>query len=144
MIIDINVLMYLTHKRYSQNPKLLDWFNAVLDNKIRIGIPYMSILGLVRLSMNSKVIAVPLSPQQAMAVARQFLGLPHVWTPEPQDGFDEILTKLMVDYHLTNPNNVMDAYIAALCIQNSVPMVTCDTGFRKFRELHVIDPTIEK
>ena len=140
MIVDTNILLYISHKKFSQHTQAYNWFEETINRKIRIGIPYVSLMGFVRISLSQTRIRDAMTHQEVLGTAQQFINFPSVWIPEPAKGYFQIASDLILEHNLTKPNDITDAYLAALAIQNSVPLVTHDSGFRRFRELRIIDP----
>ena len=61
------------------------------------------------------------------------------WVPEPGPGHREILGSLLVDRDL-RAGLVIDAALAAICLEHGLAIVTADSDFARFPDLARINP----
>ncbi len=99
----------------------------------------MSLTAFLRIATNPRASENPMTPSEAWSIIDGWLGAPTVWIPQPGVGHHEILRELT---HRPRPRAglVSDAVLAALCIEHGLDIVSADSDFARFRDLHWINP----
>jgi predicted nucleic acid-binding protein len=94
-------------------------------------------LGFLRLSTHARVLANPLSPQEAWAIYRRFLAIPILrFLAEPAD-LDEHFHALTCTPAF--PHRLWtDAYLAAFCLAGNCRLVSFDGDFQRFSALNFL------
>jgi toxin-antitoxin system PIN domain toxin len=138
-LIDVNVLVYAAFETSPFYGRANGWLNARLNDSDRLGLPWESILGFVRIAANPRVSTPSVTVAQAWRAAKVWLDNPNVWTPGPTPRHREILQRLMDGVPMTH-KLVSDAHLAAIAIGHNLTLASADTDFSKFPGLRYDNP----
>lgn len=139
MILDVNVLVYAVDDTASQCKVARKWIERNLTGYSRIGIPWQTISGFIRIVTNPRIYNQPLTGEQAWEIMDGWLASPVVWVPPATERTASIFKSLMLDAGLSGAR-VMDAALAAIAIEHGVPIVSVDSDFAAFPGVRVINP----
>lgn len=138
-IVDLNVLLYAVNTRSTQHEVIHEWWLDALRGDETIGIPWVVILGFLRLSTHPRVFARPLDHRRAVEKIDTWLSLPIVHIPAEKGDHWSVLSGLLringVEANLTT-----DAHIATLAITRDALLVSCDNDFARFPDLRYLNP----
>lgn len=140
MLVDANILLYAVDERSPFHDRTRSWLEEALNGPRRIGLPWQSLNGFMRIVTNPRAVPNPLGPAEAWAFVDDWLNAPSAWIPAPGRGYRTILGHLVKDLHLS-ANLIPDAALAALCIEHGVAIVSADSDFARFPDLRWINPT---
>ncbi len=104
-----------------------------------MAIAWVTLLAFVRISTNPRVFEQPRLASEALAVVSSWLARPSVSVLEAGEACWEIFRQLVVDAQTTGPL-VMDAFLAALALENGATLATTDRDFTRFVKLKLVDP----
>ncbi len=139
MLVDANILLYAVDEDSRSHPAARSWLEDALNGPRRVGIPWMSLTGFVRIATHPRALRVPLTPSAAWAYVDDWLDAPSVWLPQPGRGHRAILRNLIVDHEL-RANLVTDGVLAALCVEHGLQIVSADSDFARFNEIDWLNP----
>ncbi|WP_419553550.1 type II toxin-antitoxin system VapC family toxin [Candidatus Poriferisodalis sp.] len=139
MLVDANVLLYAVDEHSPFHEVARPWLEEALNGPRRVGLPWQSLTGFLRIVTNPRAVANPLSPTAAWAFVEAWLDAPSAWIPDPGQGHRDILGRLVRELHLS-ANLIPDAALAALCIEHGLAIVSADSDFARFAELSWINP----
>ena len=139
MLVDANVLLYAVDEHSPFHPAARPWLEDALNGPRRVGLPWQSLTGFLRIVTNPRAVPNPLSPAAAWVFVEAWLDAPSAWIPEPGQGHRAILGRLVRELHLS-ANLIPDAALAALCIEHGLAIVSADSDFARFAELSWINP----
>jgi uncharacterized protein len=139
MILDVNVLIYAADSASPHHERAREWLVTALSGDRRVGIPWQTVGGFVRIVTHPRAMRRPLTTAEAWAVVDSWFAVPVVWVPAAGERTIRILERLMLDHHLTS-SMTTDAQLAALAIEHGVAVVSADTDFARFPELTWINP----
>ncbi len=139
MLLDANLLLYAVHRRAEQHERAAAWMSEQLNGTRRIGFPWQSLSAFLRISTHPRAFERPLEPTAAWNQVTEWLAAPVAWLPQPGAEYRRIFGELIRTYEARG-NLVPDAALAALAIENGVPLISTDTDFARFRELHWENP----
>jgi toxin-antitoxin system PIN domain toxin len=139
MLIDVNLLLYAAVAGTPEHAQASDWLESQLNGDRRIGIPWESISGFLRLATNPRVVSPPLGSAQAWNIAAAWLEVANVWIPTPTDAHPQVFGDLLTRYRLSG-KLVPDAHLAALAIEHGLDIYSTDTDFARFAEVRWINP----
>jgi uncharacterized protein len=131
ILLDANLLLYITIKNYPQHPAAAIWFEQQVDASVRIGMPWPSLLAFLRIGTNPRVYESPLSINTAWAQIEAWLTLHNTWIPQPTDQHQCVLSRLLSETQAT-ANLIPDVHLAALAIEHDLEVCTTDADFARF------------
>ena len=137
--IDVNLLIYATSARAEQHQAAQDWLNAQLNGVSRVGLPWASLLGFLRIVTNRRAFSDALPMQAAWNQVEAWLRCDPVWIPQPTDRHIEVLGSLCAQSGMYG-DLVSDAHLAALAIEHGLTLCSTDGDFARFRGLRWLNP----
>jgi toxin-antitoxin system PIN domain toxin len=140
ILVDANVLLYAYQPRSGQHESCRRWVERAFSGEEPVGLPWVTALAFIRISTNPRIFEAPLSAAEAIAIVSSWLVRDAVFIIEAGEQCWEILKSLLVDAQVTGPL-VMDAFLAALALENGATLVTTDRDFSRFAKLRVHDPS---
>jgi toxin-antitoxin system PIN domain toxin len=140
IIPDVNVLVYAYNKDAKQHKAAKDWWERTLNQPQTVGLPWVTILGFIRISTQRRIIEHPMYTRDATEHVRSWLTLPNVQLIAPGEGHAEILFRLIEEVG-TAGDLTTDAHLAALAIEHHGQLVSTDADFARFRGLRWFNPT---
>ncbi len=105
----------------------------------RVGLPWVAILGFIRISTNSKILENPLDVGSACARVRTWLVRPQTVVIHPGDRHADILFALLEAAGAAG-NLTTDAHLAALAIQHQAELHSTDADMARFPGLRWKNP----
>ena len=117
MIVDANVLLYAEDASSPHHEPCRRWLETALNGDVRIGLPWPSLLGFVRIRTHPRAYAHPLSVSQAWDRVEDWLAADTSWIPAPTERHAAVLGDLLRRHHLS-AGLVPDAHLAALAIEH--------------------------
>ncbi len=139
-LVDLNVLLYVVNADSHRHRAALDWWNAAMNGDETIGLPWVVLLGFLRISTNPRVFSKPLAVDDAIAKVNTWLSREHVRVLRESDNHWEILRTLIAEAG-TAGNLTTDAHLAALAISHAAVLVSCDSDFGRFEGLRWENPS---
>jgi hypothetical protein len=139
ILIDVNLLAYAILETYSEHRPARAWLYGQIRSTARIGLPWHSILGFVRVTSDRRYQPAPISVDDAWETARGWLALPNVWIPAPTERHMDIVSDLIATSKVGS-KDVMDIHLAALAIEHGLTLCSADAGFERYRGLRVLNP----
>ena len=132
LLVDTNVLVYAVNTSSPHHDASRTWLLHELQSGTDVvGLPWVSLLGFIRISTHPHILERPLSPEEAMSVVHAWLAHPRVITPEPSPRHAALLAGLLANSG-TAGNLTNDAHLAALALELDATMVTFDRDFARF------------
>ena len=136
---DINLLIYAHNLRAPQHQKALHWWNRCLQGHAGVALPWVVILGFVRIATHPKVFDRPMSVADAVGRVEEWLSLPHVHLVHPAQTHFQTWSVLL-QHAGTAGNLTTDAHLAALAIERGLILQTTDADFARFPGLKWHNP----
>jgi len=138
-LLDLNLLLYAVNRDSASHRAARVWLEGVLNGDEAIAIPWVVLLGFLRLTTNPSILPRPLTPEQAMDVVDGWLALPGVTTLHPGEEHWGVLRELL-EVSGTAGNLTTDAHLAALAIENGCELCSADGDFARFTRLRWVNP----
>src|ERR1039458_1246923 len=111
LIPDVNILVYAHNSRAREHAQAREWWEKTLAGRRPVGIPWVTILGFIRIMTNRKIVENPMHVKFAILRVRAWLNQPHVQVLTPGDQHAEILFDLLM--HLRTAGDLTaDAHLA--------------------------------
>ena len=139
ILVDANLLVYAHVRNMTQHLRAKAWLDGEINRGGRVGLPWPSLLGFLRLVTNPRVFARPEPLDRAWRAVVSWLDNPNVWIPVPTDRHRDILTPLL-SAAAGRPNLVPDAHLAALAIEHGLTLCSADGDFARFPGLRWQNP----
>jgi uncharacterized protein len=139
ILVDANLLVYAYVQNEPRNQAARTWLDGALGGSARVGLPWASLLGFLRLVTNPRVVQRPPTIVAAWRQVEEWLECETAWIPEPGDRHREILGLLLVKSNATS-NLVPDAALAALAIEHGLVLCSNDGDFARFAGLNWHNP----
>lgn len=134
---DANLLIYAFARESRFHEPSKAWLEAVLSGTDPIGFAWNVLLGFVRIS--TRVLRVPLTPEEALGLVRDWLARPNASILEPGPGHFELLSRLLISIG-TAGNLASDAHLAAIALEHNAEVYSTDSDFGRFPELRWRNP----
>jgi toxin-antitoxin system PIN domain toxin len=139
ILVDANLLVYAHVTAFPRHAAARDWLDGRLNGTPRVGLPWPSVLGFVRLVSNPRVFERPETVEQAWKQAQSWLDGPAAWVPLPTERHREVLSELLSTPAL-RANHVPDAHLAALALEHGLVLCSTDSDFARFPGLRWENP----
>lgn len=138
-LVDLNILLYAINSDSPNHDAAKRWVEETIGGVDTVAIPWVVILGFLRLSTSRQVFAIPLRPEQAVAVVESWLSRPNVIALSPGRDHWRIL-KSLIGRTGTAGNLTTDAHLAAVAIEHGCQLCSTDADFGRFAQLDWINP----
>ena len=132
-------MIYAHVHDFEQHEAARSWLDERLSGPGRVGLPWQSIVGFVRLVTNPRVFRRPEPVSQAWRQVEEWLRAGPAWVPVPTERHREVLGAMLRDSD-AKANLVYDAHLAALAVEHGLAVVSTDGDFARFRSVEWIDP----
>jgi toxin-antitoxin system PIN domain toxin len=139
ILVDANVLLYAYHPRAEAHERCRAWVEQAFSGAEAVCLAWITVLAFVRISTNPRVFEQPLLADEALAIVSSWLERPAVSVLEAGEACWGIFRQLVVDAQVSGPL-VMDAFLAALALENGATLATTDRDFTRFPGLKLLNP----
>ncbi len=136
---DINLLVYAHNVSAPSHDPARVWWEGCLNGTEGIALPWVVILGFVRITTQPRIFPKPLSPTAAAERVQEWLDQPHVFVLNPATNHFRTLSSLLIAIELGG-NLTTDAHLAALAIETGYTLNSTDTDFARFPGLKWVNP----
>ncbi len=133
-VVDLNVLLYAVNEDSVHHRAALRWWEGALNGDEVVGLPWIVLIGFLRLSTSPAVFPRPLDADTALRKVDAWLALGTTRLLRERDEHWDILRSLLVETG-TAGNLTTDAHLAALTISHGAVLVSFDTDFSRFKGL---------
>lgn len=131
-LVDANVLVYAVNQGVPHHERSRVWLDAALSGAETILLPWISLIGFIRIVTHPRINRNPLSAATALSLVDQWLTLPQVAAPEPDARHAARMSELLASVGAAGGNLVNGAHLAALALQHGATVVTFDSDFARF------------
>ena len=138
-IVDLNLLLYAVNADAVEHERARAWWEEAVNGEEIVGLPWVVLLGFLRLATNPRVFPRPLSPEKARERVDAWLARDSVRVIREKDTHWETLKQLLADTG-TAGNLTTDAHLAALAVSHDAVLVSSDRDFARFKGLRVENP----
>lgn len=133
ILVDVNVLVEATMTSAPGHEVARPWLENRLAGTARVGLPWASITGFIRVVGQPRAWERPLPVAGAISVARSWLSRPCAWIPEPGPRHLELLDVLLRSQ--PSARLVTDAHLAAVAIEHGLELCSRDRDFARWANL---------
>jgi uncharacterized protein len=138
IIPDLNLLLYAYNSGAEEHSAAKSWWQDLVRSGRPIGIPWLVVLGFLRLSTTRGVFAQPVAPADALQRVDTWFSQPNIslLNPGPRH-----FTILRATFSAT-PGGALtsDAHLAALAIEHQAELHSNDADFSRFSGLRWRNP----
>ena len=138
-LVDVNILLYAINADSPHHRAAKTWIEDTIGGVETVALPWIVILGFLRLATSRQIFAKPLAPEDAVAVVDGWLGRSNVVALSAGPEHWRILRQL-VSGAGTAGNLTTDAHLAALAIEHGCELCSTDADFGRFPQLAWINP----
>lgn len=142
-IVDLNVLLYAVNRDAPHHAAVRAHWERLLSGDESVGLPWLVVLGFVRLATSPRVFPRPLSTSEALARVEAWVRTGAVRLVSEREGHWEILRDLLRESGSAG-NLTTDAHLAALAIGHGAVLVSCDGDFARFAGLRWENPLAKR
>lgn len=128
---DVNVLIHAVNADSPRNDHIRSWLDDSLSGIDPVYLPWVVILGFVRITTNPRLFEHPLSLDDAVSYIQTWLERPPVRTADALPGHWERVSSLLQQAGAAG-NLTTDAHLAALAIEHGCVLYSTDTDFARF------------
>jgi toxin-antitoxin system PIN domain toxin len=139
IIPDINVLVHAYNSDSPRHAQARRWWEEAVSGSRMIGIPWVCILGFIRIVTHRNIMMNPMYPADAIRRVKAWLAVPTVQIITPGDNHADVLFGLLQELG-TAGNLTTDAHLAALAIEYRAELASTDSDFSRFAGLRWHDP----
>lgn len=134
ILLDVNVLVYACRRDADRHEAYHDWLSERLAGEEPVGVAPESLGALIRITTHARVWKHPLKLDDAFAFAEAVRGARAVVPVQPGERHWGIFANLCRESRARG-NLAMDAWLAALAIENGCTLITTDQDFSRFKGL---------
>ena len=142
ILVDANVLLHAYQPRSEHHQRCRIWIEQAFSGRGPVCLAWVTILAFIRISTNPRIFEQPLRAAEAVAAVSSWLERPSVSVLEAGERSWEILRHLLVEGQISGPL-VMDAFLAALALENGATLCTTDRDFTRFPKLKLLNPVAD-
>jgi toxin-antitoxin system PIN domain toxin len=141
-VVDLNLLLYAVNRDSPRHADARAWLESVLSGEETVALPWVVLLGFLRIATSPHILPRPITIEQAIDVVGSWLAQPPVIALSAGDEHWRILTDLLSDAGSAG-NLTTDAHLAALAIEHGAELCSTDGDFARFRHLRWVNPLAE-
>jgi toxin-antitoxin system PIN domain toxin len=130
ILLDANILIYASIASFPQHAASRTWLEESFGRPAKVGLPWPSLLGFVRIVTNPRILSAPATTRAAWTRVEQWLAMPSAWIPSPTDRHRTVLSTLLGED--VRADLVPDAHLAALALEHGLTVCSTDTDFARF------------
>jgi toxin-antitoxin system PIN domain toxin len=142
IVVDLNLLLYAINRDSREHAAAKAWLEDVLSADEPVALPWIVLIGFIRLSTSNRVFRRALTTEQALDLVDSWLAQPPVIAVSPGERHWDILRDLLRRTGRAG-DLATDAHLAAIAIENAAELCSTDTDFARFRALRWRNPIAE-
>lgn len=139
LMVDVNVCVYAFRRESRMHAEFKGWLEQALSGSEPVGLPAQVLSSAIRLVTNHRIYGDPSTPAEALSFCDAILDAPAAMRVRPGERHWRIFHGLVAQHGLRG-NDVPDAYLAALALEQGATWVTTDRGFARYQGLRLLDP----
>ena len=140
IMLDVNLLIYAYDKSSPFHLRTRNRLDQLFVQGAKIGMPWPTLLGFLRLLCNQHVVKNTVTTAQAWQTTESILAIPGIWIPLPGEQHARILGRLLTAGSGVSPRVIHDAHLAALAIEHGLILCSTDGDFARFEGLRWENP----
>lgn len=136
---DLNLILYAHNRDALHHTAAHAWWEDLLNGTGSVAIPWVVVLGFIRLVTHRSALITPMSPATALAHVRAWFARSNVERLDPGPRHVDLLDQLLSAVG-TAGNLTTDAHLAALAIEHQCELHSNDNDFARFPGLRWRNP----
>lgn len=136
---DVNLLLHAHDAQSPRHGAARQWWETLMNGTGSVGLPWVAMLGFIRIATNPRILDTPLPVGGACARVRAWLGRPQTVIVHPGERHADILFGLL-DSVGSAGNLTTDAHLAALAIEHQAELHSTDADMARFPGLRWMNP----
>ena len=136
---DVNLLLHAHDSQSRRHEAARTWWEALMNGSGTVGLPWVAILGFIRIATHPKILDNPLDAGGACSRVRSWLARPQTALVHPGDRHADILFDLLESAGSAG-NLTTDAHLAALAIEHQAELHSTDADMARFPGLRWVNP----
>jgi uncharacterized protein len=138
-VVDLNLLLYAVNRDSPRHDDARAWLESTLSGDETVALPWVVLLGFLRIVTSGHVLPHPITIDQAVAVVEGWLAQAAVVPLSPGDEHWPILSGLLSEVGSAG-NLTTDAHLAALALEQGAELCSTDADFARFPHLRWVNP----
>lgn len=138
-VVDLNLLLYAVNRDAVQHTRARQWLDSLFSGDEPVALPWIVLLGFLRISTSPRVFNRPLTGEQAIAIVDAWLDQPGAIALSPGEAHWSILRGLLSESSGLGAATT-DAHLAAMAIEHGAELCSADGDFRRFAGLRWRNP----
>lgn len=138
-LVDLNLLLYAINSDSAHHAAAKRWWEDALSGEEPIGLPWVVLLGFLRLATSERIFPRPLGIDDAIGRIDAWLALDHVRIAREREDHWDVLRGLLAATGAAG-NLTTDAHLAALAISHDATLASSDADFGRFAGLRWRNP----
>jgi toxin-antitoxin system PIN domain toxin len=138
-LLDVNLLLYAYDLDARKHAAARAWLEEQLSGTETIALPWVVLLGFVRLSTRRATFANPYTPDEALDLVDLWLAQPCATVVHSTERHAAVLRDLIAEVG-TAGNLTTAAHLAALAIEHGAQLCSADVDFSRFPGLRWVNP----
>ena len=138
---DLNLLVYAYNSDAPGHRRAKVWWESCLSETRPVGLPWVVILGYLRLTTSRRVLVDPFTTPEALGHIRSWLERPQVQILQPGSRHLDLIDSLLQDAQAAG-DLTTDVHLAALAIEHQAELNTNDGDFSRFPGLRWTNPLL--
>lgn len=130
-VIDVNLLLYAVNGDAPEHEAAREWLDQALSSEEQVGLPWIVVIGFLRISTRAGIFAKPLAVADAIAIVDGWFAQSTAVLLHPGSRHWDTLRSLL-SHAGTAGNLTTDAHLAALAIEYRATLCTTDRDFSRF------------
>ncbi len=139
LLLDVNVCVYAFRRESGGYEDWKHWLEQALRGPEPVGLPEQVLASVLRLVTNHRIYTNPSTPEAALSFCDALLDAPAAMPVRPGERHWEIFHGL-VSQHRLRGDDIPDAYLAALALEQGATWVSADRGFARYEGLRLLNP----
>lgn len=139
ILIDVNLLIHAHDAGSPDHEAARKWWDAALAGDEPVGLPWVTVLGFIRITTSRSILRNPLPVEDAISRVEEWLSLSHVSILQPTSTHATAVFELLRGIG-TAGNLTTDAHLAALAIEHGCTLYSTDSDFARFPGLKWRNP----
>ncbi len=136
---DVNVLVHACNTGADAHPRARAWWEQTLSEPEPVALPWVVILGYVRIMTNPRAVPQPIRVADAARDVRSWLACPQVTVIHPTEKHADLLLGFLTAAGMA-ANLTTDAHLAALSLEYQARIASTDNDFARFKGVRWFNP----